>query len=92
MECNKIIEEVQEPVKINNIKGLTTKEVEERILRGEVNKIPKAPSRTIWQMFRANFFNIFNFLNLFLATLVIIAGSPKNAIFAGVTQNCGVRR
>ena len=84
MECNKILEEVQKPVKISDIKGLTTKEVDERILRGEVNKIPKAPSRTIWQMFRANFFNIFNFLNIFLATLVIIAGSPKNAIFAGV--------
>lgn len=70
---------------IKNInKGLTDEEVVDRIARGEVNKIPKAPSRTIWQMIRANFFNIFNALNILLALVCIVAGSPKNAIFAGV--------
>lgn len=67
----------------NNL-GLTDEEVRSRIARGEVNKIPKAPARTIWQMIRANFFNIFNALNIFLAGVCIVAGSPKNAIFAGV--------
>ena len=66
------------------IYGLTEKEVEIRISRGEVNKIPTPPSRTLGQMIRANFFNVFNALNLALATIVIVAGSPKNAIFAGV--------
>lgn len=69
---------------LKKLKGLTDKEVKKRILNGDVNKLPKAPSRTIGQMIRANFFNIFNALNLILASLVIIAGSPKNAIFAGV--------
>ena len=64
--------------------GLTDKEVRERVLRGEVNKIPKAPSRTLGQIIRANFFNVFNALNLVLAIVVILAGSPKNAIFAGI--------
>lgn len=64
--------------------GLTDDEVKERIEKGLVNKLAPTPSRTIWQMIRANFFNIFNALNLVLAILVIIAGSPKNAIFAGV--------
>ena len=68
----------------NSNKGLTDDEVRDRIARGEVNKIPKAPSRTMWQMIRANFFNIFNALNIILALVCIAAGSPKNAIFAGV--------
>lgn len=41
---------------IKNInKGLTDEEVIDRIARGEINKIPKAPSRTMWQMIKANF-------------------------------------
>ena len=84
MECNEMIKEVKKKFKPNILRGLTMSDVKERILRGEVNKIPKAPSRTIWQMIRANFFNVFNALNLVLAVLVIIAGSPKNAVFAFV--------
>ncbi|MDS0528549.1 cation-translocating P-type ATPase [Clostridium sp. SHJSY1] len=86
MECNNLdIKEID--INSNNenrLIGLTDKEVELRIKNGQVNKLPTAPSRTIWQMIRANFFNIFNALNIVLAGIVIIAGSPKNAIFAGV--------
>lgn len=80
MECRK----VEENLKNESIKGLTDIEVQERILRGDVNKLPKAPSKTFLQILRSNFFNMFNALNLVLAAAVIIAGSPKNAIFAGV--------
>lgn len=66
------------------IYGLTEEEINERIKRGEVNKIPDAPSRTLCQILRANFFNLFNALNIVLALICIIAESPKNAIFAGV--------
>lgn len=66
------------------IYGLTEDEINERINNGEVNKIPNAPSRTLGQILRANFFNLFNALNIVLALICIIAGSPKNAIFAGV--------
>lgn len=72
-------------IKINNeIVGLTDDEVLERVKRGEVNRLPKAPSRTLMQILRANFINIFNGINLVLGLLVIIAGSPKNALFAFV--------
>ena len=68
----------------NIIYGLSDSEVKDRILKGEVNKLPKAPSRTLWQMIRANFFNVFTIINVVLAAVVILAGSPKNAIFAFV--------
>lgn len=86
MECNNLdIKEIDINLNIKSgLVGLTDEEVESRIKNGQVNKLPTAPSRTIWQMIRANFFNIFNALNIVLAGIVIIAGSPKNAIFAGV--------
>ncbi|WP_252231176.1 HAD-IC family P-type ATPase [Clostridium sp. ZBS15] len=70
--------------KNNDLIGLSDKEVTERIAEGKVNYIPKAPSRTLWQIIRANLFTSFNTINLILAIVVIIAGSPKNSIFAGV--------
>lgn len=81
MEFNEIFEDEDNG---NYIGGLTDKEVEERIKEGKVNYIPKAPSRTFWQIIRANLFTSFNAVNFILATIVILAGSPKNAIFAGV--------
>lgn len=81
MEFNEIFEDEDNE---NYIGGLTDKEVEERIKEGKVNYIPKAPSRTFWQIIRANLFTSFNAVNFILATIVILAGSPKNAIFAGV--------
>ncbi|MBD7912557.1 MULTISPECIES: HAD-IC family P-type ATPase [Clostridium] len=86
MECNNL---ESKDVDCNNydkskLIGLTDTEVQVRIKNGQVNTLPTAPSRTIWQMIRANFFNIFNALNIVLAGIVIIAGSPKNAIFAAV--------
>ena len=76
MECNNVeSRNLKEKYKIEgNICGLTQKEVNERVEREEVNKIPAAPSRTLGQMIRANFFNIFNAINIVLALLVIIAG------------------
>ncbi|MBN1046867.1 cation-translocating P-type ATPase [Clostridium botulinum] len=70
--------------KNNDFIGLSDKEVTERITEGKVNYIPKAPSRTLWQIIRANLFTSFNTINFILAIIVIIAGSPKNSIFAGV--------
>ncbi|NME83893.1 HAD-IC family P-type ATPase [Clostridium sp. SM-530-WT-3G] len=66
------------------ILGLSSEQVQERIKQGKVNYIPKAPSRTFWQICRANLFTSFNAINIILATIIILAGSPKNAIFVGV--------
>ena len=68
----------------DNIIGLTSEEVNQRIKEGKVNHIPKTPSRTIPQIIRANLFTRFNAINFILATVIILAGSPKNAIFVGV--------
>lgn len=84
MESSKINKKEYSYMVKEKVSGLTDEEVKERIDSGLVNKLAPAPSRTLWQMIRANFFNIFNALNIVLALLVIIAGSPKNAIFAGV--------
>lgn len=81
MELNKSSDLGKNQVKIN---GLTTEEVKQRIKEGKVNYIPKAPSRTIWQILRANLFTSFNAVNFILAIIVILAGSPKNSIFVGV--------
>ncbi|EJO5347875.1 HAD-IC family P-type ATPase [Clostridium botulinum] len=72
--------------KINNdmIKGLSKSEVLHRIKDGRVNILPKAPSRTLGQIVRANLFTSYNALNAILAIIVFMAGSPKNAVFAGV--------
>ncbi|MGL4849923.1 MAG: cation-translocating P-type ATPase [Clostridium sp.] len=78
MECRSMKNETKD------IFGLTDEQVEERIKKGEVNLLQKAPSKTMPQIIRSNFFTMFNALNLVLAAAVIFAGSPKNAIFAGV--------
>lgn len=67
---------------MEEIRGLSKEQVMERVRKGEVNIIPKAPSRTIGQIIRANLFTNFNILNGVLAIIVIIAGSLKNAMFA----------
>ncbi|MFW2502389.1 HAD-IC family P-type ATPase [Clostridium diolis] len=64
--------------------GLTSEEVKQRIKEGKVNHIPKTPSRTMPQIIRANLFTRFNAINFVLAAIIILAGSPKNAIFVGV--------
>lgn len=68
----------------SDILGLSDEEVQERIDRGQVNILPKTPSRTISQIIKANVFTLFNGLNLILAVIVCIAGSPKNALFSMV--------
>ena len=58
----------------SDILGLSDEEVQERIDRGQVNILPKTPSRTISQIIKANVFTLFNGLNLILAVIVCIAG------------------
>ncbi|WP_085061509.1 cation-translocating P-type ATPase [Clostridium butyricum] len=64
--------------------GLNEEQVNIRIKEGKVNYVPKAPARTFGQILRANLFTSFNAINVVLAVIIILAGSPKNAIFVGV--------
>lgn len=61
--------------------GLSAAEVADRVARGLVNDVPKAPTRTVLQIVRGNVFTPINLVMAILAGLVIFAGSPKNALF-----------
>ena len=64
--------------------GLTSAEVADRVSRGLTNMVPDAPTRSVGQIVRGNVFAPINFIVAILAALVIAAGSPKDALFAGV--------
>ncbi len=74
------------------LKGLTTKEVEERIQNNQVNTINNTNTKTIKEIFLSNIFTYFNILNLVLAGAIIVSGiifnrffySLKNCLFLGV--------
>lgn len=61
--------------------GLTATEVAERVAKGQTNEIPEAPSRSTWGIIRANVLTPVNLIVAILASLVLIAGSPKDALF-----------
>ena len=75
-----------------NIKGLTTSEVNERISKNLVNYVDEPKTKTVKEIVKSNVFTYFNFLNIFLGTLVIISGivsgrilyALKNCLFVGV--------
>jgi cation-transporting P-type ATPase E len=64
--------------------GLTTAEVQERVAQGRVNLVPDAPVRTIGEIIRANVITRVNAIVGGLFVLILIAGQPKDALFAGV--------
>lgn len=64
--------------------GLTSAEVAQRVGKGLTNMVPNAPTRSVGQIVRGNVFAPINFIVAILAALVIAAGSPKDALFAGV--------
>ena len=64
--------------------GLTTAEVDDRVRHGQTNLVPEPPTRTVYGIAQANVLTPVNFVIAVLAALVLAAGSPKDAIFAGV--------
>lgn len=62
--------------------GLTDEEVAERVRLGKVNGDPNVKTKSVKQILAENIFTFFNFLNVALAVLVFLVGSPKNAMFA----------
>jgi cation-transporting ATPase E len=64
--------------------GLTTAEVAERVADGRVNDVPDAPVRTTSEIFRANVLTPVNAIMGTLFALILIAGFPGDALFAGV--------
>ena len=65
-------------------RGLTTEEVKIRINKKLVNYDTTTPSKSIKQIILENTCTLFNFINIVLATLIIMVGSYKNLLFLGV--------
>ncbi len=63
-------------------KGLTSAEVRQRVKNGNVNGNPHPRTKSVRQILFHNIFTFFNFINVVLAVLIFMVGSPKNAMFA----------
>ena len=64
---------------INN--GLNREEIKRRIDNRQINYEVVKNSRSIIDIFKANIFNYFNYLNFGLALLVILSGHYRNILF-----------
>ena len=73
--------------KIDIEKGLTKAQVEERINDGRYNYDDTPKTKTVKEIIKSNFFNYFNFLNLFLGICAFVAGIIKNNVWFGL-KNC----
>ncbi len=70
--------------------GLTTAEVQQRVEAGLVNDVPDAPVRTFSQIVKANVLTPVNGIIATLLALILIAGFPADALFAGVVVSNSV--
>ena len=68
----------------NNLTGLSTQEVKQRVNAGKVNIDNSKPKKTLGSILFKNIFTLFNLLNIFLAVSVFLVGSYKNMLFIGV--------
>jgi len=64
--------------------GLSVGQVEQRIQAGAVNKQTQDLTPSVRRIVLKNTLTLFNFLNLFLATVIIMVGRPENILFIGV--------
>lgn len=62
-------------------KGLTQKEVQERITAGKINTLESHITRTYKDIFFSNIFTFFNLINLILFVLILMVKSYKNGLF-----------
>ncbi|HLU42177.1 MAG TPA: HAD-IC family P-type ATPase, partial [Microthrixaceae bacterium] len=66
-------------------RGLTAAEVAERVADGRVNVVPSAPSRTVWEIVRANVFTPINLIiGVMLVAVVVANGISPDMLFGGV--------
>ena len=68
----------------NNLTGLSTQEVKQRVNAGKVNIDNSKPKKTLGSILFKNIFTLFNLLNISLALAVFLVGSYKNMLFIGV--------
>lgn len=69
---------------VSGVGGLSSAEVEERIRAGQTNAYKEQTSRSVGQILRANVFTFFNGILAVMLVLVLIFGSPADALFGFV--------
>ena len=62
-------------------RGLTSAEVAERVRLGRTNAVRERASRSYADILRENVFTLFNLILAVLVVAVLVAGSPKDALF-----------
>ena len=70
--------------------GLTAAEVEQRRREGRTNDVPDAPVRTVGQIVRNNVLTPVNAIIGSMFVLIMVAGFPADALFAGVVVSNSV--
>ena len=70
--------------KENNLQGLTSKEVEDRVEKGLVNTQEKSASRTTKDILIENIFTLFNLLNLLIAIALAFVHAWSNLLFMAI--------
>ena len=65
----------------NIIKGLSEKQVQDRIKKGEINKEVKAPSKSVWEIIASNVFTYFNLIFVLLALILFLVESYRDLTF-----------
>ena len=66
---------------MDEVKGLTKKEVEEKIKQGKTNKIKNKTNESVLKIISKNIFTYFNLIFLILAILLITSHSYRNLTF-----------
>jgi cation-transporting ATPase E len=62
-------------------KGLSQQQVTARVERGLTNRVPDTTSRSLWQIFRANVFTLFNAIVGTSFLLLLLLGQWQDALF-----------
>ena len=71
-------------------RGLSTAEVAQRVREGRTNDVPDAPVRTVGQIVRNNVLTPVNAIIGSMFVLIMVAGFPADALFAGVVVSNSV--
>lgn len=73
---------VDEPAEgADSVVGLSDEQVRERVLAGQTNSVPDDPSRSVWQILRANVLTLFNAIVGAGFMLLLILGQWRDALF-----------
>jgi len=65
----------------DELRGLTTDEVRERVVAGQTNDVQDTTSRSVWQILRANVFTLFNAIVGGGFILLLFLGQWRDALF-----------